>query len=100
MFSILHPCFEDLAETLGTRGHYQTSEYLSEYVIEGPSGPDFHRPLSLYLNEIARLGCAITKVVEPGLDKRIADESGDPRLEAYVRMPNFLIVAAERRLPD
>jgi hypothetical protein len=54
---------------------------------------DFHRPISAYLNELAGVGCRLREVVEPGLDPTV--EPAMPGIEAYVRLPNFLIVAAE-----
>ena len=95
VFTVNHPCFEQLWPTWRTHGAYQTSRYLAEYEIPGRHGTDFHRPLSAYLTELIALGCRITAVEEPGLDPAVATAAGAaPGLEAYVCLPNFLIVAA------
>jgi SAM-dependent methyltransferase len=60
VFSITHPCFEQLAASWRDHGEYRTREYLGEYEIPGRHAPDFHRPLSAYLNELARLGCQLS----------------------------------------
>ncbi|HEY2508279.1 MAG TPA: class I SAM-dependent methyltransferase [Streptosporangiaceae bacterium] len=99
VFSVIHPCFEQLASTWREHGHYQLGEYLAEYPIDERYATDFHRPLSAYLNEVAKLGCRITEVAEPGLDQAAAeaDPSSYPGGEhPYVHLPNFLIVAADR----
>jgi 2-polyprenyl-3-methyl-5-hydroxy-6-metoxy-1,4-benzoquinol methylase len=94
IFSVNHPCFEQLAASWREHGAYQVSEYLADYEIELRYAPDFHRPLSAYLNELINLGCRIAEVAEPGLDPRVAAEEtgGD---HPYVHLPNFLIVAAD-----
>jgi hypothetical protein len=51
--------------------------------------------LSTYLNELAGLGYRLREVAEPGLDPAVA-ATGPDRIEAYVHLPNFLVVAAER----
>jgi 2-polyprenyl-3-methyl-5-hydroxy-6-metoxy-1,4-benzoquinol methylase len=59
VFSVNHPCFEQLASSWQQHGAYQVSEYLADYTISLKYGPDFHRPLSAYLNEVIRLGLRI-----------------------------------------
>jgi 2-polyprenyl-3-methyl-5-hydroxy-6-metoxy-1,4-benzoquinol methylase len=95
IFSVNHPCFEQLAATWREHGAYQVSEYLADYEIELRYATDFHRPLSAYLNEVIKHGCQIAEVAEPGLDPRIAAEGTDSD-HPYVHLPNFLIVAANR----
>ena len=94
VFAIVHPAFEMLYPTWREHGEYRLSRYLEEYELAGPVASDFHRPLSAYLNELAALGCTLREVVEPGLDPDLAAEA-EPALESYVRLPNFLIVAAD-----
>lgn len=99
VFSVNHPAFENLASAWRQHGEYRVDRYLAEYEMpQGPYAVDWHRPLSAYLNEVARLGCRIREVAEPGLDPEVARVEGgdDPGLESYVHLPNFLIVAAER----
>ena len=93
VFTVNHPCFESLLGTWREHGAYRTEEYLAEYPIEGRSGTDFHRTTSTYLNELIGLGAQICEIAEPGLDP--AEATGDG-LDAYVHLPNFLIVAARR----
>ncbi|MGP3967918.1 class I SAM-dependent methyltransferase [Streptomyces sp. 6N223] len=96
VFSLNHPAFEDLWTTWRRHGEYRVRRYLAEYEIPHRHGPDFHRPLSAYLNELAALGCRLTELAEPGLDPAVASASGIDGIESYVHLPNFLIVAAER----
>jgi 2-polyprenyl-3-methyl-5-hydroxy-6-metoxy-1,4-benzoquinol methylase len=95
VFTVNHPCFEQLWRTWREHGEYRTGRYLTGYEIPGPNGADFHRTVSAYLNEVAGLGCRITEVAEPGLDPGAAAD-GPAGIEAYVDLPNFLIVAAHR----
>jgi SAM-dependent methyltransferase len=95
VFAINHPAFEQLWTAWRAHGEYRISEYLSEYQLEGRHAPDFHRPLSVYLNELAALGCRLRELVEPGLDEAVARSAAIPGIEAYAHLPNFLIAAAE-----
>jgi SAM-dependent methyltransferase len=95
VFTVNHPCFEQLWPAWREHGEYRTRRYLAEYEIPGPSGTDFHRTLSAYLNQLISLGCHINELAEPGLDP--ADAAGGPEgIDAYVHLPNFLVVAARR----
>lgn len=96
VFSITHPAFENLYGTWREHGHYRLDRYLEEYAIPEGYAPDFHRPLSTYLNRLIALGCRITEVCEPGLDPQVAQDSGIDAIESYVALPNFLIIGAER----
>ncbi len=98
VFSVNHPCFEQLAGTWRRHGAYQLTEYLAEYSIELRYGPNFHRPLSMYLNEVIGLGLRITEVAEPGLDAAAAacDPDQFDGEHPYVHLPNFLVVAADK----
>jgi 2-polyprenyl-3-methyl-5-hydroxy-6-metoxy-1,4-benzoquinol methylase len=94
VFSIVHPCFEQLAPSWREHGEYRAQEYLADYEINGPYAPDFHRPLSAYLNELIHLGCQLREVAEPGLDREIAT-AGQDGADAYRHFPNFVIVSAD-----
>lgn len=94
IFSVNHPCFEQLAASWREHGAYQVSEYLAEYEIEQRYGPYFHRPVSAYLNEVISLGCRIAEMAEPGLDPQIAAQHTGGS-HPYTHLPNFLIVAAD-----
>lgn len=89
-----HPCFEQLARSWATHGHLTVDRYLSDYEIAGPHGPDFHRPLSAYLNELVSLGCRLVELVEPALPPdALRDHDAGPGAEAYLDLPNFLVIA-------
>jgi 2-polyprenyl-3-methyl-5-hydroxy-6-metoxy-1,4-benzoquinol methylase len=92
--AILHPCFEQLSATWRRHGEYRVREYLADYELPGRYAVDFHRPLSAYLNELARLGCQFTEMAEPGLDPAVAAATGTA--EEYVHLPNFVVIAARR----
>jgi 2-polyprenyl-3-methyl-5-hydroxy-6-metoxy-1,4-benzoquinol methylase len=94
VFSVNHPCFEQLAASWLQHGAYQVSEYLADYEIDQQYATDFHRPLSAYLNQVIGLGCRIAELAEPGLDAAIAAEDTDGE-HPYAHVPNFLIVAAD-----
>jgi hypothetical protein len=96
VFSINHPAFENLYGTWRDHGHYRLDRYLDEYEMPKGYPPDFHRPLSAYINEVVGLGCRVIELCEPGLDPQVARDSGIDAIESYVALPNFLIVSAER----
>ena len=60
--------FEQLAPSWRAHGEFRTREYFAEYEIPERYAPDFHRPLSAYLNELARLGCQLRELAEPALE--------------------------------
>jgi 2-polyprenyl-3-methyl-5-hydroxy-6-metoxy-1,4-benzoquinol methylase len=99
VFSITHPCFEQLGPSWRQHGEYHTREYFAEYEIAERYASNFHRPLSAYFNQLARLGCRLREVAEPALDPDTA-AAADPGADAYVHLPNFLVVAAEREKAD
>ena len=97
VFAIVHPAFEQLRKSWCEHEDFRTRRYLKEYEITGPAATDFHRPVSAYLNELSKLGCRLREFAEPGLDPAVAAGEGKhiQGVEAYVRFPNFLIMAAE-----
>jgi len=95
VFTTNHPCFEQLWPTWRDHGEYRTRRYLAEYEIPGPSGVDFHRTVSTYLNQLISLGCQLTEIAEPGLSLEAAAD-GPEGIDSYVHLPNFLIVAARK----
>lgn len=95
VYSLHHPCwvpgrFEEWAQ----KGHVEIAEYLHEYVVAGPAGVNFQRPLSEYVNATIALGCDIFEMAEPALDERDA-ETETQKLFAHV--PNFVVVGAIKR---
>jgi len=95
VFSVNHPCFEQLWPSWREHGEFRAREYLEEYEIVGPHASDFHRTLSTYLNQLLRLGCHLREIAEPGLDPAVA-AAGPAGIDAYVHLPNCLVVAAQR----
>ncbi|HEY7200796.1 MAG TPA: methyltransferase domain-containing protein [Candidatus Dormibacteraeota bacterium] len=95
VLSLNHPCYEDLWRSWREHGHHRTTEYFAESTTVGPHGPNFHRTLSAYLNELIGLGCRLREIAEPRLDPAEA-AAGPPGIDAYSHLPNFLVVAAER----
>ncbi|GAA3206482.1 class I SAM-dependent methyltransferase [Dactylosporangium siamense] len=95
VFTVNHPCYEQLWPTWRQHGEYRTARYLAEYEIPGPSGVDFHRTIATYLNQLISLGCHLTELAEPGLTPQLA-ENGPDGIDAYTHLPNFLIAAARR----
>ena len=53
VFSVIHPCFEQLGDSWRAHGEYRVREYFADYEIPGPHATSFHRTLSAYLNERA-----------------------------------------------
>jgi 2-polyprenyl-3-methyl-5-hydroxy-6-metoxy-1,4-benzoquinol methylase len=92
--SLTHPCFEETGAEW-SKGFVAVREYVDEYIIEGPTAPDFHRPLSAYINEIIRLGCDINELSEPALTADSAGEDGFSQRNVHV--PSFLVISATKR---
>lgn len=99
VIALNHPCFEQLWGTWKEHGAYRLTRYLDEYEVPGMYAPDFHRPLAAYLNEVCRLGLRVLEVAEPRLDPAVAEASGIDGIEAYVHLPNFVVVAAVLEAP-
>lgn len=97
VFSVNHPAFEQLWTTWREHGEYRVRRYLEDYEMPQKYAPNFHRPISAYLNELAALGCRLRELAEPGLDPDIAREARrtTPGIDGYVHLPNFMIAAAE-----
>ncbi len=95
VFSVNHPCFEGGIRSWARTGCLEVREYLTEYERSGKHGPDFHRPLAWYVNEVVRLGCHVTEMVEPGLDPSTAASDPDA-LSAYVHFPDYVVIAATK----
>lgn len=75
------------------RGVVEVSDYLNDHEQFGGHAPNFHRPLSAYVNETIRSGCTIVQVVEPQLRH---DQIESPEQEIFTRIPNYVVVAARR----
>jgi SAM-dependent methyltransferase len=95
VFSVNHPCFEGGIGSWVRTGCLEIREYLHEYERTGPHGPNFHRPLSWYVNEVVQLGCHINEMAEPGLDPQTAASDPDA-LGGYVHFPDYIVIAASK----
>lgn len=96
VYSLHHPCWvPGNFDTWVRRGGVEVTEYLNEYV-QGVDGlpPNFHRPLSSYINETIRLGCDLFEVVEPKLAE---DDMESPAQAILSRVPNFIVIGARKR---
>lgn len=94
VYSLVHPVwvsgrFPDWVQ----KGYVEVRDYLNEHEVAGGFASNFHRPLSTYVNETIRLGCAITALLEPGLDP---SQVAAPELEIFTRLPNYVLVAARK----
>jgi Uma2 family endonuclease len=93
IFSILHPCFEESGSTWKEKGYVAVQDYFQERAVQQTYGYFIHRPLSVYLNSVMEAGCMLQKIIEPQLEKTIA-ESHDA--ERYWSVPGYLIVFAKK----
>jgi hypothetical protein len=92
IFSISHPCFEEPDSEWEKKGYIATRDYFKEYSTKQTYGHLFHRPLSKYINLLARNSCKIKEVVEPQLDEEIAESYPDAKRNYYV--PSFIVISA------
>jgi len=93
VFSLCHPCFEAVRSSWVTHRSVIVREYLHEYEVPRPYAPDFHRPMSEYLNHVLALGCTLIELAEPSLDPSVVMD-GPEGVDAYIHVPPFMIVAA------
>lgn len=94
VYSLHHPVW--IPGQFGTsteRGVVEVRDYLNEHEQPGGHAPNFHRPLSSYINETIRLGCAILELVEPRLRR---DQIERPEQEILTRIPNYIVISARR----
>ena len=96
VYSLHHPCWvPGNAEAWVQRGAVEITEYLNEYVQDFDAiAPNFHRPLSTYINETIKLGCDLVEIVEPQL---APDDMDTADQEILTRLPNFIVIGARRR---
>lgn len=94
VLAVEHPCFEQSCADWTRTGIAEVTRYLGEYELPGRIAPDFHRPLSTYLNAFIRAGCTLTEIAEPGLDADTAAEF--PALRPLRELPLFLLVSARK----
>jgi 2-polyprenyl-3-methyl-5-hydroxy-6-metoxy-1,4-benzoquinol methylase len=95
IFSISHPCFEDVGDEWEKSKQVTVREYLKEYEVERHHAYSFHRPLSTYINLVVESGCEIVKMIEPKLDEAAAQEN--PRGLREIHIPSFVIIHAVKK---
>lgn len=94
IFSLSHPCFEDIGDEWKERKQVVVKEYLGEYEIKRRFGYSFHRPLSKYVNFVVQEGCRIKEILEPQLDKDLVRQYPEYERDAYV--PSFIVIHAAK----
>ncbi|NJO83476.1 MAG: class I SAM-dependent methyltransferase [Blastochloris sp.] len=99
IFSLLHPCFDevdhpDVPKGYRTKGYIRVEEYLQEFVVQQKVGYYIHRPLSAYLNLVIEGGCTIRRVVEPTLTAEGVAALGVDNRNQHV--PDFIVIQAEK----
>jgi SAM-dependent methyltransferase len=97
IFSILHPCFDevdgrDFEKGYRAKGYVRIDEYMHEFTVQQKVGYYFHHPLSDYLNLVIEEGCTIRKVVEPRLSPEGVEAMGEENRNMHV--PNFIVISA------
>lgn len=99
IFSLLHPCFDEVDHTdvpkgYHAKGYIRVEEYLREFVVQQTVGYYIHRPLSAYLNLVIKAGCTIRDFIEPTLTPEgVAALGADNR---NLHVPDFIIIHAEK----
>jgi 2-polyprenyl-3-methyl-5-hydroxy-6-metoxy-1,4-benzoquinol methylase len=94
VFSLEHPCFTGGTQSWREHGCVQVREYLREHPRPQRYGLAYHRPLSVYLNEVIAAGCVLTEVTEPAPPP--GEEARAQLGPAAQHVPNFVIIAARR----
>jgi ubiquinone/menaquinone biosynthesis C-methylase UbiE len=104
LFSVEHPMWTSRAEQAwhraadGTIMHWPVDQYHQEgerrtkWFVDGVV--KYHRTVSTYLNGVTNAGFAIRQIDEPC--PAAEDIAKQPRLDAFRRCPNFLLVSAAR----
>ena len=94
VFSLLHPCFDEVDSPQFPKGYrkgyIRVEEYFQEFTIKQEWGFYFHRPLSDYLNLVIEQGCVIRKLVEPRLPSESISRLGIHN----AHVPNYIVVSA------
>jgi 2-polyprenyl-3-methyl-5-hydroxy-6-metoxy-1,4-benzoquinol methylase len=91
IFSLLHPCFEEPGSEWQKKGYVEVRDYCQERVVKQTYGHFIHRPLSTYLNSVIQAGCTIQNVIEPQLDRNIAQQH---HTERYWHVPGYIVICA------
>jgi 2-polyprenyl-3-methyl-5-hydroxy-6-metoxy-1,4-benzoquinol methylase len=97
IFSLLHPCFDeidhpDFAKGYSAKGYIRVDEYLRDFRVQQQVGYYIHRPLSAYLNLVIEAGCMLRKIIEPTLTSEGIVALGEKDRNLHV--PNFIVISA------
>ena len=100
IFSLLHPCFDEIEHPdfepgYSKKGYIRVDEYLHEFMVQQIVGYYIHRPLSAYLNLVIDAGCTLQKVIEPTLTPQGIAALGEQNRNLHV--PNFIVISAQKR---
>ncbi|MBA2394747.1 MAG: hypothetical protein H0V70_18630 [Ktedonobacteraceae bacterium] len=93
IFSLLHPCFEESGSAWEKKGVVEVRDYFRERAVPQSYGQFIHRSLSTYLNSVIQEGCTLQRVIEPQLDKTIAELH---HAERYWSVPGYIVIYATR----
>lgn len=93
LISLLHPCFEEPGAAWNAKGFVEVRDYFGERSVKQSYGHFIHRPLSTYLNSIIQAGCMLQQVIEPQLDKALAERSNAQR---YWAVPGYILLFATK----
>jgi hypothetical protein len=93
LFSLLHPCFEEGAAEWKHKGFVAVRDYFRERPVKQQYGHFIHRPLSTYLNNIIQAGCTLQQVIEPQLEKTLAERYD---AERYWAVPGYIVIFATK----
>lgn len=99
IFSLLHPCFDEvdrpgLQPGYDPKGYIRVEEYFEEFVIKQMYGIAIHRPLSAYVNFLIHNGCVLRKMIEPTLSPEGLQALGPNNRNMHV--PNFIVISASK----
>jgi 2-polyprenyl-3-methyl-5-hydroxy-6-metoxy-1,4-benzoquinol methylase len=93
MLSLLHPCFEESGSAWREKGYVEVRDYFRERTVKQTYGWYIHRPLSAYLNSIIEAGCTLRRIIEPQLERTLAQAHD---AERYWLVPGYLVVFATK----
>ena len=101
IFSLLHPCFDevdrpDFEKGYSAKGYIRVDEYLREFMVQQIAGYYIHRPLSAYLNLVIDAGCTIRQVIEPTLTPEGIAVLGEQNRNLHI--PNFIVISARKEI--
>ena len=93
LFSLLHPCFEEAGTAWNPKGFVEVRDYFRERPVQQQYGHFIHRPLSTYLNSVIQAGYALQQVIEPQLEKTLAERFN---AERYWAVPGYIVLFATK----